>query len=155
MKKILSYIMLLGLLVSCQKEMPQLPSENDGETLVDKTFVSPVQARTALSGSSVSWTSSDKVSVFDGKANRRFAVSVDGGDAEIYGKAADVASYCLLYPYDDGASYASGVISTLLPDTQKPLKEGFDPNANILAAVTESNAVRMSNVCGLLKFTVS
>ena len=104
MKKTLSYIVLLGLLASCHEEMPPLPSESDGEALVNKTFVSPVLTRTHLSGSSVAWDSSDKVSVFDGTSNRRFSVSLDADKAVIYGKAADVASYCLLYPYDDGAS---------------------------------------------------
>lgn len=147
--------MLLGLLASCQEEMPPLPSESDGEALVNKTFVSPALTRTHLSGSSVAWDSSDKVSVFDGTSNRRFSVSLDADKAVIYGKAADVPSYCLLYPYDDRASWSSGCISTLLPDIQRPVKDGFDRNAALTAALNQGDAVTMKNICGLLRFSVS
>lgn len=147
--------MLLGLfLISCQEEIRPVQSGSEVEDLVDVVFTSSVSTRTLLSGESIIWSSSDKVSVFDGIGNRRFAVNVDGEKSVIRGKAADVASYCLLYPYDPNASYSLGCISTLLPDTQRPVKDGFDANANILATVTEDKSVNMSNVCGLLRFTV-
>ena len=155
MKKIFSYILLSTALLSCQSDIEPLPSENGEPSLVDKVFSASVSTRTALSGSSVSWDSSDKVSVFDGKANRRFSVSVDTESAIIYGKAANASSYCLLYPYDDAAEYSSGMVKTMLPDTQRPLKEGFDENANLLCTVVQGTEVSMHNVCGLLKFTIS
>lgn len=148
--------MLLSLLlISCQEEMKPVPSESDTENLVDVIFTSQISTKTSLSGESVAWVSSDKVSVFDGKGNRRFSVDAGQTKAVIRGKAADVASYCLLYPYDESASYKSDIISTLLPDTQRPVKDGFDEDANILVAVTDDNTVSMSNVCGLLRFSIS
>ena len=86
--------------------------------------------------------------------NRRFSVVIEETRALIQGKAALGQSYCLLYPYDERAKYESDVISTLLPDTQRPQKDGFDANANILATVTEDHSVTMSNVCGLLRFSI-
>ena len=153
MKRLVSYA-LIFLLLSCQKENHEYPSENGALNLVDIEFTSSVSTRTALSGQSVIWESSDKVSVFDGIGNRRFAVQTDGDKAVIWGKAAEVESYCLLYPYYENASYGADLISTLLPDIQRPRKDGFDAKANILAYVTEDSSVTMSNVCGLLRFSI-
>ncbi len=154
MKKLFAYSLAVLFMAACQQEMEPVPSEPGGD-LVDKVFSTSTLTRTALTGTSVAWDSSDKVSVFDSKANRRFSVAVETDGATIYGKAANQSSYCLLYPYDDAAKYSSGVVSTLLPDTQKPLEDGFDENANLLCAVSQSDAVIMHNVCGLLRFTVS
>lgn len=153
MKRLISYT-LIFLLLSCQKENNEYQSENDALDLVDIEFTSSVSTRTSLSGQSVIWESSDKVSVFDGVGNRRFAVQTDGNMAVIRGKAAEVETYCLLYPYYENASYGTDLISTLLPDVQRPRKDGFDAKANILAFVTEDRSVTMSNVCGLLRFSI-
>ena len=141
-------------LLSCQKESHSYQSDDQTPDLAYVTFTSDVSTRTSLSDESVIWESSDKVSVFDGIDNRRFSVVVEETKALIQGKAAQGQSYCLLYPYDERAKYESNVISTLLPDTQSPRKDGFDANANILAAVTEDRSVTMSNVCGLLRFSI-
>ena len=153
MKRLISYT-LIFLLLSCQKENNEYQSENDALNLVDIEFTSSVSTRTSLSGQSVIWESSDKVSVFDGVGNRRFAVQTDENMAVIRGKAAEVETYCLLYPYYENATYGSDLISTLLPQIQRPRKDGFDAKANILAFVTEDRSVTMSNVCGLLRFSI-
>ena len=145
---------MIFLLLSCQKESHSYQSDDQASNLAYVTFTSDVSTRTSLSAESVIWESSDKVSVFDGIDNRRFSVVVEETKALIQGKAAQGQSYCLLYPYDERAKYESNVISTLLPDTQSPRKDGFDANANILAAVTEDRSVTMSNVCGLLRFSI-
>ena len=154
MKKVITYALILAAAFACQRE--NLPEEAvEPDTLVDKVFTTDAETKTVLSGSSVRWAASDKVSVFDGKGNRRFSVALEGNAASIYGKAADVSSYSLLYPYDESAVCASKVISTLLPEIQRPEKDGFDPSANITCCFTEGESVTMSNVCGLLRFTVS
>ena len=155
MKKVIICTLVLIAAIACQQQIYPDAVDNVSEALVDKVFTTDVETKTLLSGSSVRWTASDKVSVFDGKGNRRFSVALDGSATTIYGKAADVASYCLLYPYDESATYSSKVISTLLPEIQRPVKDGFDPSANIISCVTEGESVTMNNVCGLLKFTIS
>ena len=155
MTKRLAYILALTVLAACQKESePQTRQETDA-VLIDKVFSTDACTRTSLSGVSVLWNPSDKVSVFDGTSNRRFSVAVEGEEATIYGRAADVDSYCLLYPYDERAECRSGVVTTLLPDVQRPVRNGFDANANLLCAMSESDAVSMRNVCGLLRFTIA
>ena len=150
-----AYIFVSILLIACQREVVPYSFESGDESLVDKVFSTSAQTRTSLSGSSIIWDSADKVSVFDGAGNRRFAVTVDGNVASIHGKAVETSSYCLLYPYNEYAEYKSGVISTLLPDTQRPIKDGFDESANLLCAISDAESVSMSNICGLLKFTVA
>ena len=100
-----AYIFVSILLIACQREVVPYSFESGDESLVDKVFSTSAQTRTSLSGSSIIWDSADKVSVFDGAGNRRFAVTVDGNVASIHGRAVEISSYCLLYPYNEYAGY--------------------------------------------------
>ena len=73
-KRVIIYILILSAAAACQMEIYPDRADNASETLVDKVFTTDASTKTVLSGSSVLWTGSEKVSVFDGKANRRFSV---------------------------------------------------------------------------------
>ena len=146
----------LSLLTSCQlhPEPAELqPEETDA--LVEMTFHLSDGARTSLAGTDVLWEETDLVSVFDGKGNRRFAVSGAGTTTDIRGRAGYAASYTLAYPYDAEATLSGSTLSMLLPEVQRPVPDGFDAAANLLCAITSNGTALMKNVCGLLRFTLS
>jgi len=151
------FLALMFIGTACQDVVEQaLPEESAEAELSEVTFHLAAPTKTALSGTSVVWDASDKVSVFDGKANRRFIVSGSGATADITGRATYASSYVLMYPYYDSAECSSSVVSTLLPEVQYPVVGSFDPRAHLLCAKASSYAtVTMKNACGLLGFTLS
>lgn len=141
----------------CGKESASPDSsatEESEEGLADVTFVL-TDTKTALSGMSIMWDGTEKVSVYDGKGNRRFTVSSSGSSATISGKAAYRSSYQLLYPYDASATFSSSGVEAYLPERQSPVARGFDPESNLLCAVSGAGSLTMRNICGLLGFTIS
>lgn len=150
-------ISLILALCACGREELPTPHEVRGG-LVSLSFslsADRVESKTSLSGTSVLWQGSDKLSVFDSQANRRFSVSEAGANVQIKGEALAEDNYLILYPYDAQASVSGGIIRTLLPDVQKPVAGGFDAAAALSAASSSGNQALMKNVCGLLRFSIA
>lgn len=105
----------------------------------------------------VFWEADDAISIFDGTYNNQFNVkSLDGSSAVFTGEAAEVEKYSALYPYNAGASFADGVITTDLPTEQTAVAGSFAGNMNISAATAAANGtLTFKNILGLVKITLN
>lgn len=123
--------------------------------LVHMTF-NAVNVKTALGeGDSVLWVTGDKISIFDGEANRQFSTNGEGASASFTGDAIESATYYALYPYDATASLNDGKILLTLPQHQTGIAGSFGDKVNYSAAKTTSNSLQMRNLGGLLAFTLT
>ena len=123
--------------------------------LVHMTF-SAVNVKSTLGeGDNVLWTSGDKISIFDGEANRQFSTEDEGATVEFTGDAIESDTYYALYPYDASATLSDGKINLTLPYQQTGIAGSFGDKVNYSAAKTDSKSVQMRNVGGLLAFTLT
>ncbi|MBR6286763.1 MAG: hypothetical protein IKR18_07235 [Bacteroidaceae bacterium] len=114
--------------------------------------------RTALgSDGSVSWLTTDRLSVFDAQGNHQFSTTDEGEEANFTGEVADASTYYALYPYQADASLNTFCdIHALVPYDQTATSDGFDGAANLSVGVSKAKeaSFRMMNVCGLVRFTI-
>ena len=148
-------------LLSCAKEMNP---DQGGVNNTDKELMTivaqveqQVETKTSLSGNVVSWTESDKLSVFSGIENVLFELKeINNGYGKFEGDAPAAETYYALYPYSTTATISEdGVISTVLPCNQNGVAGSFDNELNISVAKFASEAMTMRNVCGLVKFNIT
>lgn len=164
MKKYAYLIAAAVAVLACTKENNPAtePKPVEPQPLVEMTFgasleenVSP-SSRAAISKENKTvWTSSDKISVFDGeKKNCEFSSNGDGETVKFSGAAASAKTYYALYPYQTEAKFSDdGKISAKVPDVQKATKGSFDPAAALMVA-QGSESFEFKNVCSLIKVTV-
>ena len=159
--KILSMAVAAAALLSCAKEMNP---DQGGVNNTDKELMTivaqveqQVETKTSLSGNVVSWTESDKLSVFSGIENVLFELKeINNGYGKFEGDAPAAETYYALYPYSTTATISEdGVISTVLPCNQNGVAGSFDNELNISVAKFASEAMTMRNVCGLVKFNIT
>ena len=116
----------------------------------------PVTKTVLNSDFSVSWVLGDKISVFAGGENKEFSLtSIDPDGKGVFSGEADGTDFYLLYPYNAEASISGNVITTVLPCDQTGVAGSFAPGINQSVAHTDGASVTMSNVFGLLEFTLS
>ena len=155
-KSILSVLLGVALLPACNRQgaEPVYAGNLQPVTL----SMSSDDTRTTLDGKTILWSSSDQLSVFDGAGNRCFTTTGSGEAASFTGDALEADSYSVLYPYDAAATLSAGVIATAIPSAQTATAGGFDPAANLSAALTqkvgEVHSATMKNVGCYLKFHV-
>ena len=149
------------LLVACTAE-PSAPPEKELTQMVFSarcgSIVSPpVQSRTALeSDKSVSWTSGDEISVFDGEDNRGFTLTaVDPyGTGSFSGSAvAGKPKYLAAYPYAAANSWdtSEDEIRIAFVSSQKAGSPGtFAPGYNPSVALLKDGSFAFKNIGGLL-----
>lgn len=162
MKKYAYLIAAAVAMLACTKENNPAtePKPVEPQPLVEMTFgasleesVSP-SSRAAISGNKTVWTSSDKISVFDGAKNREFSSTGEGATVNFRGEAAAAEKYYALYPYQEGASCTEdGVIKATVPSVQTATLGSFDPAAALMVA-QGSERFDFKNVCSLIKVTV-
>lgn len=156
MKKASFYIIMLTVAFSASacSESTEAPA-----TLHQMSFkVSTGSTRTSLENDgSVSWSATDRLSVFDSQGNRLFTTTEEGTEVNFTGQVGDATNYYALYPYQPEASIVNmNEIHALVPYSQKATPDGFAPEVNVSAGTTTAKnaSFLMKNVCGLLKFTI-
>lgn len=177
MQKIKYTFALLSALVltSCVRDELTAPVNGESEVTFHVQREQDAVSRAALAeGNSITFEPGDKISVFDADGkNCEFTQSGEigaDGSATFSGKVKMVGnSYLALYPYMANVDVAGGKIGTvgtdevrrpvIIPDQQKAVAGGFDPQAfvSVAQSVKVSNSVHnitFHNACALVKFTV-
>ncbi len=96
------------------------PPQNPVTASFNKEFSVALERQGGLSKASQNWgdwylNPGDEMSVFSGTANNKFVNAYNG---VFQGNAADAEKYYALFPYQEGATIADGVISTTISATQ-------------------------------------
>lgn len=166
MKKILMSAMAIALgsmaFVSCSSDV----EETAGKQVKNLTFEVSVDGqnatRTVLDGNKVLFEEGDHIGVYSGSYTETstsiadFTVTEGGDHAMISGTAPEQDVYYAVYPNDKTYfAIASKVINVNIPDRQKAVKDGFDPNANVMLAKSKGTRLEFNQVCAYAKVTVS
>lgn len=106
-------------------------------------------------GNSVTFSSNDAISVFDGVGNNQFTTTSSGASVTFEGTATESSTYTALYPYQSNATMSGQTITATLPTTQTAQNLTYDPQAALSVATTTqaSKTFDFKNVCALVKFT--
>ncbi len=140
-------------IVSCDKPSPV---EEDGKVVQAAWTAMFEQTGTKASISDdmcVLWDGEDLVSVFSNKKNIRMglsSVSQDGKSAVISGEVTESKVYYALYPYSESATGSGENITSFLPETQKLVAGGADPDALLSVARTSSDEMKFMPVPAFL-----
>ena len=167
MKKLVSFITLLALLVSgcSQEEMLRNGTSASGEGRTFTTSFEKIESRTYLEEGRFSrWTEGDHISLFDGNTlNSQYLFAGDTGDSggtffrlsKPEGTGSSLAANYAVYPYDkDMTISADGVIILNLPSIQHYAENSYGVGDNFMVAVTEDvedTFLRFKNVGGCFK----
>ena len=112
-------------------------------------------SRTVLTGGTkVEWVVGDRISVLYGNENKEYTTASGGEAVTFTGKADEVAEYYSLYPYNADVALNGKNVTTVLPNTQKPVADGFDTDLSVMVSRTtlEKKSFIFRNVCALLRF---
>ena len=158
---------------SCEKPANDniTPSE---ENLVELTLTVGADTKTQLGGeknTSILWQENDKLIVFDGTANREFAIKdfEPGKNSAVFtGLAIPAEKYYVVHSTaegsepvftvpDEGDPYVTGI---LVANVQKAVKGSYDPAAFASVGIAEVKegetdlSVQMRNTCSLVKVSL-
>lgn len=157
---------------SCEKPANDniTPSE---ENLVELTLTVGADTKTQLGGennTSIIWQENDKLIVFDGTANREFAIKdfEPGKNSAVFtGLALPAEKYYVVhstaegsepvFTLDEGDPYVTGI---LVANVQKAVKGSYDPAAFASVGIAEVKegetdlSVQMRNTCSLVKVSL-
>ena len=158
---------------SCEKPANDniTPSE---ENLVELTLTVGADTKTQLGGennTSIIWQENDKLIVFDGTANREFAIKdfEPGKKSAVFtGLALPAEKYYVVHSTAEGSEpvftlpdeddpYVTGI---LVANVQKAVKGSYDPAAFASVGIAEVKegetdlSVQMRNTCSLVKLTL-
>ena len=158
---------------SCEKPANDniTPSE---ENLVELTLTVGADTKTQLGGEnnrSIIWQENDKLIVFDGTANREFAIKdfEPGKKSAVFtGLALPAEKYYVVHStaegsepvftvLEEGDPYVTGI---LVANVQKAVKGSYDPAAFASVGIVEVKegetdlSVQMRNTCSLVKLTL-
>ena len=158
---------------SCEKPANDniTPSE---ENLVELTLTVGADTKTQLGGennTSIIWQENDKLIVFDGTANREFAIKdfEPGKNSAVFtGLALPAEKYYVVHSTaegsepvftvpDEGDPYVTGI---LVANVQKAVKGSYDPAAFASVGIAEVKegetdlSVQMRNTCSLVKVSL-
>ena len=105
----------------------------------------------------INWSDGDAISVFDGDGkNCKFTLKEGAGKqtATFEGEVTSLAdSYTVLYPYQADAKIESGTLTGVsLGSVQTAVSGSFAPEAGLMAARSEGDAIKFQNVVGYVKF---
>ena len=167
MKKIISFISLLALLVSgCTREeilQNVTPVSREGRTFT--TSFENNESRTYLEDGRFSrWTEGDRISLFDASTlNSQYLFAGDTGDSggtffrlsKPEGSGSSLPANYAVYPYDkDMTISADGVITLNLPSNQHYAENSYGLGDNTMVAVTKDTIdtfLQFKNVGGCFK----
>ena len=158
---------------SCEKPANDniTPSE---ENLVELTLTVGADTKTQLGGeknTSIIWQENDKLIVFDGTANREFAIKdfEEGQKSAVFtGLALPAEKYYVVHSTAEGSEpvftvpeegdpYVTGI---LVANVQKAVKGSYDPTAFASVGIAEVKegetvlSVQMRNTCSLVKVSL-
>ena len=158
---------------SCEKPANDniTPSE---ENLVELTLTVGADTKTQLGGennTSIIWQENDKLIVFDGTANREFAIKdfEPGKNSAVFtGLALPAEKYYVVHSTAEGSEpvftvpnegdpYVTGI---LVANVQKAVKGSYDPAAFASVGIAEVKegetdlSVQMRNTCSLVKVSL-
>ena len=158
---------------SCEKPANDniTPSE---ENLVELTLTVGADTKTQLGGennTSIIWQENDKLIVFDGTANREFAIKdfEPGKNSAVFtGLALPAEKYYVVHSTAEGSEpvftvpeegdpYVTGI---LVANVQKAVKGSYDPTAFASVGIAEVKegetdlSVQMRNTCSLVKVSL-
>ena len=176
MKKIFNTLFITAAAVfafSCEKPANDniTPSE---ENLVELTLTVGADTKTQLGGeknTSIIWQENDKLIVFDGTANREFAIKdfEPGKNSAVFtGLALPAEKYYVVHSTAEGSEpvftvpeegdpYVTGI---LVANVQKAVKGSYDPAAFASVGIAEVKegetdlSVQMRNTCSLVKVSL-
>ena len=176
MKTILNTLFITAAAVfafSCEKPANDniTPSE---ENLVELTLTVGADTKTQLGGennTSIIWQENDKLIVFDGTANREFAIKdfEPGKNSAVFtGLALPAEKYYVVHSTAEGSEpvftvpeegdpYVTGI---LVANVQKAVKGSYDPAAFASVGIAEVKegetdlSVQMRNTCSLVKVSL-
>lgn len=157
-------------LVACEKEQLKDPEKDQGDETPDvvepqleeiEFTAETVDVKTALDsdGTTVVWSEGDRISVWDGEANREFTASaINGKKVTFKGQALNLkeGTYYAVYPYSVDNEFEGSVVKCAVPAVQTALEGGYDKAANISVASSAAaeRSFTFKNVCGLAMFTL-
>ena len=170
MKKILSLLSVLLLLVSCTMEIDQQFGSRAGVPGGKTVFQAAVEGCTAADSTpgtkvyadenmKVLWNADDRISIFNmTTANAQYVFTGDDGDTaggfEEVGEAesgSDVDYVYAAYPYQGDATLGTdGVLTMAFPSVQYYKEHSFGIGANTMVAVTDGTFLAFKNVGGYL-----
>ena len=162
MKKNLLTIVLLGTAaaaaISCSNKDNLEPAASE-RVPMQFSAGTPAITKTAIAedGTSVVWSEGDAIGIFDTQINKFDLIAGDGtSEGRFSGFALPDAEYYALYPYDETASIAGGIISATLPSTQYSTTDGtFDTMLNpAVARADESNGLAFEHVTAMFKVNI-
>jgi len=155
-KLIVTSILCVGL-VACTKNVLK-EVEPAAELEHYSLLVASETNKTALQhdGTTINWVAGDRISIVGADDNYNFVTSEGGRTALFEGKGILSSSNYLVYPYNEYASLADGVVTTELPLVQRPVALGFDPQAAICVAQYQAKTtMQMRNVFGAFKLPLT
>lgn len=159
-------ILLSFTALSCSK-MDQDTMASDAEAggnipgIVSMSFtadadVPELRSYMTADGETIWFSAGDKLSVFDGTANRRFTTTSTGKKVIFSGEVAfGTSKFNILYPYQEGATCTDGKISAVIPIEQFATEGSFDPTANLGFVATEKDNFCLMNACTLIRFNTT
>lgn len=153
---------LLGIMAAaCTLPEQELSSERIPplERMSFNATVEP-DTKTVLEGSEVKWDDNDKISVFDGYANRCFTIEriLEDGSAVFSGEAvAGQSCYYACYPYGEHNSLgeAKGIQTSFVSRQTVSSAGSFGDGCNVSVAISDNGGFAFKNIGGLLRFTLS
>ena len=163
MKKNLLTIVLLGTAaaaaISCSNKDNLEPAASE-RVPMQFSAGTPAITKTAIAedGTSVVWSEGDAIGIFDTQINKFDLIAGDGtSEGRFSGFALPDAEYYALYPYDETASIAGGIISATLPSAQYSTADGtFSTMLNpAVAKADASNSLAFDHVAALMKVNVT
>lgn len=103
----------------------------------------------------VSWETSDKVGIMYGTSNLEYKADQAGSHTTLsaVASAADASEVWAVLPYDATATFASGVITTVLP-AEQPAKAAGSFH-HLAVAHSTDGSLAFANVCGLVRVRVT
>ena len=159
-KGVLLLIPLTLLIVSCAKELVEMPGMGTGAGPVFSAFFSGEdQTRTVMDSDqkSVLWSATDKINVFDGdEIGYEFSASGAGASTTFTKTGGETTSesdmWYALYPYDSKADLSDGVFTTTLKDEYTVTSSGtFTDGMNISVAKSTSLELSFKNVLSWIR----
>ena len=167
MKKIFKTLPLALIVISlysCTSDDETVQDAKDNSSVVTTFTCTQENNGTATkaalgSGGNIFWESGDAISIFDGnKENYNYSLdseSVGKTTGTFSGTGAETGPYVAVYPYTAGATLNDdGTVSNIvLPDEQKAVAGGFDPNAALMIATSTTTSLQFKNAVGFIKVT--
>ena len=157
MKKGFQYILAAAIVVlsGCENasDPEPLPVSPEPVQMVFHAVNDPEQATATkayidpMNNLQINWSASDRISVYDGVANRCFTLTEGQNttSATFEGSAIEDADHIALYPYLDAAELSSTSIGKVnLKAEQTAVSGGFDPNCAIMTAYAKEGSTELS-----------